>query len=1220
MGKCPDCGKEIPEGEHSCPECGLTIPQGDATFVDDRTMPGGLGGPPEEKALAEGYVLGGRYEILGTVGKGGMGWVYKARDREIDRTVALKVIRQDLARDENVIKRFRDEIILARKVTHKNVLRIYDISEAEGTKFISMPFIEGKDLKEIIRERGPLPVDEALTLSCQVLEALRSAHDAGVIHRDLKPQNIMLTPEGDAVVADFGIAKSAEAGGLTVTGQIVGTPEYMSPEQAEGKEVDYRSDVYSFGLVLYEMLTGEVPFKADSIISTLMQRLRETPRAPSLKNPKVPKWVDRLVLRALERSPADRYSTAEDMLADIQCRTVKPRFKLKRRMMVVAAVVAAVAAAVGFYMIRRPKLVMESERTYLAVLPFQNMTSEGDLDWLSSGIPDNLTADLAQSKFFRVMSPGRLRQVVREIGRDISEIDSPEAIDLLARATDLDAVILGSYIKSGDKIRITMKVESAADQEIIGTSIVEDTESALLGMIDNLTRETKVIFNLTQEEIDQDLDGSVGRSRTRSVTAASEFSKGLEFSYSGSNLEAAQAFEAAIEADPDFAMAYAKASEAYKNLGYDDKAERLSFIAVDKVVKFMDRVLPADRTFIMANHADITHNTEQAIQSYQEFTEAYPDDPEGYYKLGITYESVSDYDLAAENLRRALEIDPKYGSARFELGKVLILRNELDAALVQLRQALDFYRSIGNREGEATVLNAMGVLHRRNNEFDEAISDFEASIAIKEELGDRRGIAASLGNLGLVYEITGEREDALRVLRRSLEIKRKIGDKRGISTALNKLGQIFADYGRYDEALSHFERGYEIREEVGSKKLMASSLSDIGRIYSMMGRYEKAVERDSMALALRVEIGDRLGEAHSLRNIAEVLTVQGHFNRAMEKLRRAAEIDLEMGDNRFVARDKQSFGQFCLARGKVDSALIYLGEALTIQESLDEAPAVAVTLSLMGEAHLHQAEYLQALGRFERVLTIAEEIGEQELLIDALLGKARLYFELGYAPGCDSVVAVIESYDETESGRMTQCRLILAGARRLYGRGDHGGGLAAARRAGEMAGTEDARCGLMAGILEGRLLAAAGRIDEARSALERAIDRSGRLRIMDLNSEGMMLLSRLAAGAGRGEEAEDLASRALETRRALGLTRYDYLIAAAEADLASGDDAGAVDVLEQALSRAGEVYSGNCPPRLRRFYLEHKRIPYRLDQLSELLAETGGTVDAAGYKSIFGLN
>jgi tetratricopeptide (TPR) repeat protein len=339
----------------------------------------------------------------------------------------------------------------------------------------------------------------------------------------------------------------------------------------------------------------------------------------------------------------------------------------------------------------------------------------------------------------------------------------------LAKAADLDAIAVGSFAKAGDKIRITIRIEDAEDQELLGTRSVEGPEDDLFAMIDELTRLTKQIFNLSQKAIDADLDRDLAVQRTKSVAAASGFAKGLDYSYRGAHLDAARAFEEAIEDDPEFALAYAKAAEAYSKTGYDDKAEQLSLAAVNKAIQFSDKVTPADRAFIIAGHAEITHNSADAIESYNDFIAAYPDDPEGYYKLGMLYFAVSEWDSAAANFTRAIGLDPKFASAKFELAKVLINQDSLDEALKQLEDALTLYRDSGGKEGEGNVLNAIGVLYKRRNQFDKAVSYYEQSLALKEELGDKRGIAATLGNLGSVYEITGRKDRALEVLERSLE-------------------------------------------------------------------------------------------------------------------------------------------------------------------------------------------------------------------------------------------------------------------------------------------------------------------------------------------------------------------------------------------------------------------------------------------------------------------
>ena len=1219
MAKCPECGSDLPHDSHKCPECGITIPQSDFTQISDKAVPGDPFGTSVEKALTEGSVLGSRYEILAVIGKGGMGWVYKARDSEIDRIVALKVIREVLARDELIIKRFKDEIILARKVTHKNVLRIYDIAEAEGRKFISMPYIEGRDLKDIIVEEGAFSIERALEIARQVLEALKSAHDAGVIHRDLKPQNIMIDKDGTACVADFGIAKSADTGGLTVTGQIVGTPEYMSPEQAEGKDVDFRSDLYSFGLILYEMLTGKVPFKADSIITTLMLRLRESPQAPSKDNPAVPAWLDRLVMRTLETNVADRYANAEEILRDIDLQTVKRRIRLKPRTLILIAAVVVIGVMAAIFFGRRPKLVMEESRIYLAILPFENSVGDADLAWLTSGIPDNLTADLAQSKFFRVMSPERLRQIASEIGQDIAAMSTPEAMAVLSRATDLDYVATGSFFRAGEQIRITMKLQNLEDQELRGSTIVQDSESELLAMIDQLTRETKQIFELTQQEIDEDQDRAMGEQRTRSVKAASEFATGLQHSYVGAHLDAAQSFEAAIEADKDFAMAYAMASESYGNLGYDAKAESLALIAVDKVLRFIDRVPPADRTFIMANLADLTNNPEQAIESYMEFVQTYPDDPEGYYKLALAYQTVSEWDLAVQNLEESLRRDPKYGSARFELGKVLIRKNDLDAALPELEAALEFYRNIANKEGEAAVLNAIGVLHKRRNEFDEAIAQYQASIAIKEELGDTRGIAASLGNMGTVYEIMGDREKALEVLDRSLEIRRQIGDKLGISTALVKIGHMYQYAGKYEEALNYLEESYEMRKVLGAKHLMASSLLDLGYVYSVMGDYEKSLEMDERALALRRETGDEDGEALVLSNMADTQIVLGEFARASETMQQVISIHTELGDSRNLAWDHKVMGLHAFLRGKLDSALVYLSRSLIGHEAIDEKPAIAEVRALMGEINLAKDNFKQALSDFEEAYRISKMTGERAAIVDVLLVKSKLYFELGYWAGCDSMMSELATTPARELSYQIRCRLQLAKARRQYAKGEPAAALQSANGLVEMTGGNYVRCGVEAMLLSAGILIDQGEHSRAGEVLEEVRSKAGQYSLRDLEAQSLCLLGRVRAEQGRSEEAIELCSEGVDLTRRLGHGAYDCLVICADISLAAGDTERALDFLKPALDEAASIYREKCPPKMLYSFVERKRIPEYVSRIESILTDLGRTDEAATYRAKFPL-
>ncbi|HYM08813.1 MAG TPA: protein kinase, partial [Terriglobales bacterium] len=267
--------------------------------------------------LAPGALLGQRYEVLQILGEGGMGAVYKARDIELNRMVALKVIRPDLAGNQAIIDRFKQELLLATQVTHKNVIRIYDLSEADGMKFITMEFVEGEDLRGLMQKKGKLAPEEAVEIMQQTCRALEAAHSAGIIHRDLKPQNIMRDKTGRVLVMDFGLARTLEGDGMTQTGALVGTMDYMSPEQALGKDLDQRSDVFAMGLIFYELLTGKMPYKADSVVASLLKRTQERAAPVSSHDASIPCPLSNIVGKCMEPDLKLRYQSSAEILADL---------------------------------------------------------------------------------------------------------------------------------------------------------------------------------------------------------------------------------------------------------------------------------------------------------------------------------------------------------------------------------------------------------------------------------------------------------------------------------------------------------------------------------------------------------------------------------------------------------------------------------------------------------------------------------------------------------------------------------------------------------------------------------------------------------------------------------------------------------------------------------------------------------------------------------------
>src|SRR5271154_1973630 len=306
---CPQCTTANPDFAESCSHCGTPMPISDSATI--RMV--------DPTALSVGSDFGTRYRIEALLGQGGMGRVYKATDKTLDRVIALKVVRQGMMADQEALNRFKQELLLASKISHPNILRIHDMGEVGDVKFITMAYVEGPDLHHILQATPKLPFERVLNFAQQLAAALAAAQAENVIHRDLKPQNILVGKDDHLYVSDFGFARAFEESAvqMTRTGAFMGTPRYMSPEQVEGKPADLRSDLYAFGLILYEMVTGDVPFTGDSTLKVMYQRIQEKPKNPKLINADLPNWLVRIIMRCLEKDPADRYQSAYEILADL---------------------------------------------------------------------------------------------------------------------------------------------------------------------------------------------------------------------------------------------------------------------------------------------------------------------------------------------------------------------------------------------------------------------------------------------------------------------------------------------------------------------------------------------------------------------------------------------------------------------------------------------------------------------------------------------------------------------------------------------------------------------------------------------------------------------------------------------------------------------------------------------------------------------------------------
>ena len=288
-----------------------------------------IAAPAAGAGLGRGQVFADRYEVLGTLGKGGMGVVYRARDRQLDEVVALKLLRPEaLASDPTLLERFKQEIKLARRITHRNVLRTHDFGETAGVPYISMEYLEGVTLKDLVRSRGALPLGVGLSIAKQMCHGLGAAHEGGVVHRDIKPQNMLILPEtAELKIMDFGISRvsSVEPGGsgLTTAGTVMGTPDYMPPEQAQGRPADFRSDLYSLAVVFFEIFTGKLPFKGETPMAVVVAHIQQAPPRPRSVNPKLPAELEAVILKGLQKDPAKRWQSADEILEALSAISTK---------------------------------------------------------------------------------------------------------------------------------------------------------------------------------------------------------------------------------------------------------------------------------------------------------------------------------------------------------------------------------------------------------------------------------------------------------------------------------------------------------------------------------------------------------------------------------------------------------------------------------------------------------------------------------------------------------------------------------------------------------------------------------------------------------------------------------------------------------------------------------------------------------------------------------
>jgi len=626
-----------------------------------------------------------------------MGAVYKARDLEVNQLVALKVIRPELASNPAIIERFKRELILARQVTHKNVIRIYDLAEAEGVKFITMEYIPGESLTHVLEKRGKLPAKEAAEMMEKVCLALEAAHSEGVVHRDLKPGNIMLDNQGRVLVMDFGLARSVElpesesgetldelqaalpvAAYRSIPGSLVGTPVYMSPEQARRETVDARSDLYAAGLIFYELVTGQRPFPSDDTVTTLLKRTQENPKSLVEIDPTTPRPLSNIVSKCLQRDREARYQTAQDILNDLE-KWLRPA---ARKRWVWASAAAALLALVVIQFLVQQKLSVKPVAhapVSLLVSDFKNETGDSVFD---GTMEPAFSVAMEGASFITSFNRGQAHKLVAQVQPGATVLDEQLA-RLVATREGISTVISGSISGTRDSYRVTVRAIDAVTGKIIATASEQtDKKEVLMAMGRLAAKVRKALGDRTPESVQL---ANAETFSAASLEAAHEYAAAQELLWAGQADDSIRHYLKAIELDPDLGRAYSGVAAIYFNMGKFPEAEKYYKLALSKI----DRMSEREKYRTRGTYYTAIRDSDKAIEELSQLVRKYPADSAGFGNLALAYFYKRDMTHALDEDRRAVEITPKNVIYRDNLALYAMYASDFETAVREARAVLE---------------------------------------------------------------------------------------------------------------------------------------------------------------------------------------------------------------------------------------------------------------------------------------------------------------------------------------------------------------------------------------------------------------------------------------------------------------------------------------------------------------------------------------------------
>jgi len=796
------------------------------------------------------------YKIIEKIGSGGMGIVFKAEDTKLKRTVALKFLPPELLRDNAAKERFTQEAQAASALDHPNICSIFEIDETEDDQmFIAMGYYEGKTLNDKITY-GQLEVDEAIDITVQIANGLSRAHEVGIIHRDIKPANIIITNRGEVKILDFGLAKLSGQTRLTKAGGTLGTVAYMSPEQTRGEEVDHKTDIWSLGVVLYEMLTGQLPFKGDYEQAIIYSILNEEPEPL----PDVPSEFENIVKKAIAKNPDERYQHINEILVDLkkikkdkepQVKTVGYPEKKKtknwiRKVSIPPATVLILILVFIFLKSFLSDSILISSPKPIAVLPFKNLTGDPQHDVLRETIPSLFITKLQQTQYLQVTDWERMRDILKRIEKgniEIIDIDMDTGFEI-CRLDSVTDVITGDISKIGDMFTVQIRVLDVKTKEMI-TSADSDGkgENSLVKQVDQLSEKIAKGIGLSQRKI-EDIQKPVSDITTNSLDALNFFRRGMYELYKYNVVKAIQYFEMSINEDSTFASAYAYLSDAYRQSGHlygRSGSGKSAYQAIKKAKTLSYKASEKEKLYIEFIYAGtVEKDQDKKLNLLKEMVKRYPKEKTYRYDLAELYGS-SLWRLYSDSIieaKEAIKLDPDYAVAYNSLGRGYLSIRNFEKALDNL------HRSASLSPGDFSPYESLGLCYLEMGKLDEAIKNFSKVQEIQPGF--------VMFRLPYCYALLENYEETLflweKSIQRILSEKRKllgflevvrnkifyqywIGSKRSAFNDLQK-AEIVADSSGYPDYYQHLTAHiyYDLGDLKTAKKTVKNRLVDLDKL------------------------------------------------------------------------------------------------------------------------------------------------------------------------------------------------------------------------------------------------------------------------------------------------------------------------------------------------------------------------------------------------------